>query len=131
MAFVKGLAVIAAIVFFFGHDHARSHASRTQERRGESSQGDAASGPARARVIFEQRCAKCHGLDGRGQTQLGVKLNAPDFTDREWQQEISDARIRASITNGNGDMPAFGSKLSRDEIASLVAHVRGFAPARR
>ena len=34
------------------------------------------------------------------------------------------AALAASVTNGRGQMPAFRRKLSRQDIASAVAHVR-------
>lgn len=85
----------------------------------------------RAREVFEQRCARCHGRDGRGSTRLGKMLGAPDFTDAEWWRAVSDERARASITDGRGEMPAFGNKLTRPEVKSLAAYARAFAAGRR
>lgn len=84
------------------------------------------------RELFADRCARCHGRDGRGATKLGEMVKAPDFTDADWWKGgVTDARLRASIADGKGEMPAFGRKLSRSEISSLAAYVRGFAPERR
>ena len=84
------------------------------------------------RELFVDRCARCHGHDGRGATKLGEVVKAPDFTDADWWEDgISDARLKASIAGGKGEMPAFRRKLSRSEISSLAAYVRGFAPERR
>lgn len=95
--------------------------------------GLAAAGPqrkarraTRARSIFQQTCARCHGADGRGRTAFGEKAGAPDFTAAWWQEVADDERLTASITRGRGRMPAFGRKLSRHEIKSLVAFVRRF-----
>jgi mono/diheme cytochrome c family protein len=82
------------------------------------------------RELFEQRCARCHGRDGRGRTRVGEMLDAPDFTDAGWWRRApADARLRAAIADGKGEMPAFGKKLSRSEIAALAAFVREFAPS--
>lgn len=86
---------------------------------------------ARVKELFVQRCARCHGRDGRGATKLGELVAAPDFTDAEWwERGVGDARLRAAIAEGKGEMPAFGKKLTRPEITALVAYVREFAPAR-
>lgn len=86
---------------------------------------------AQVEELFVQRCARCHGRDGRGKTKLGEMVEAPDFTDGDWWAGgVSDARLRASIHDGKGEMPAFGRKLSRSEISSLAAYVRAFAPER-
>ncbi|HZH91136.1 MAG TPA: c-type cytochrome [Pyrinomonadaceae bacterium] len=78
-----------------------------------------------ARLIFDGKCATCHGRDGRAKT-LKAKFNkARDLTDAAWQAEASDERIYNSISNGRGKkMPALAKKLSRAEMEALVVHVR-------
>jgi cytochrome c oxidase cbb3-type subunit 3 len=91
--------------------------------------------PARSRGmrvedLFRNNCARCHGGDGRGDTPLGHTYNSPDFTDREWWQKNSNITNTSSlvsiVTGGKGGMPAFGKKLTRAEIRSLVGYVRKF-----
>ena len=78
---------------------------------------------------FEKYCAKCHGSDGKAQTQRGQQLKAQDFTDSEFQAEESDSSLIEAVTDGKDDMPPFGKKLSKEEIEKLVKFdVRGFAP---
>ena len=79
--------------------------------------------------LFVQRCAKCHGEDGKAQTPKGQKMMARDFTDAEFQKGKTDAQLIDSVTNGTEkDMPPFGKVLSSDEIETLVKEdVRGFA----
>jgi len=43
--------------------------------------------------IFEQRCAKCHGSDGKAQTKKGRELKAKDFTKPKFQQHTTDKEI--------------------------------------
>ena len=82
---------------------------------------------ARTRALFNEKCARCHGEDGRGETQTGEMLGVPDFTDEKWRKEAKgDNRFIHSVTNGKDAMPAFGKKLSKQEIAALVAYVRRF-----
>lgn len=82
---------------------------------------------AQAKVLFGEKCARCHGADGRGRTTLGEMLSAPDFTDeRFWGEEKSERRLVNSITEGKGEMPAFGRKLSKREIGAIADYVRSF-----
>ena len=82
---------------------------------------------ARARTLFGDRCARCHGPDGRGETIIGDMLDVPDFTDSKWWKDHGhDKDLIKSITNGNGDMPAFAKKLAKPEIALLADYIRGF-----
>lgn len=87
----------------------------------------AADAGARPSPLFRERCAKCHGEDGRAQTPKGKKLKAQDFTDPDFQQQKSDAQLVEAITNGTDkDMPAFGKILTPQEIESLLPVVRSF-----
>jgi len=79
---------------------------------------------ARAKTVFIQNCARCHGADGRSDTALGIDLDASDLTDAEWHKKVSDKRIMQSITKGRALMPAFGKKLSTDDITALCVYVR-------
>ena len=78
-------------------------------------------------TLFKQKCSKCHGADGSGDTSMGRIFNAPDFTDGGWWAKHSNPaeHIRA-ITKGKKNMPAFGKKLTRAQIASLATYIRRF-----
>jgi len=77
---------------------------------------------------FLQYCSKCHGEDGKAQTPKGKQLKAQNFTDPEFQSEKTDAELIKTVTKGGMDMPAFGKKLTPEQIQSLVKNdVRGFA----
>jgi mono/diheme cytochrome c family protein len=78
-----------------------------------------------AAQLYSKNCASCHGRDGRSKT-FKAKLNhARNISDPEWQERVSDERIFNSIMNGKGKMPAYGKKLSEQEIDALVTYVRG------
>jgi len=78
-----------------------------------------------AAAIYSKECATCHGKDGQAKTFKAKFNHARNLTDAQWQGRVSDERIFNSINNGKGKMPAFGKKLSEEEINSLVPYVRG------
>jgi len=79
-----------------------------------------------AAAIFAKECATCHGKDGQAKTFKAKFNHARNLTEAQWQNSVSDERIFNSINNGKGKkMPAFGKKLSEEEINSLVPYVRG------
>ena len=81
--------------------------------------------PGDAKTIFDAQCAKCHGKDGRAHTTRGRLSHARDLTNAGWQNEVSDERLFNSINKGKGkNMPAYGKKLSEDQIDELVRYVR-------
>jgi len=77
-----------------------------------------------AAELYAKNCASCHGRDGRAKTFKGKLKHARNLADSEWQGRVSDERLFNSIMNGKGKMPAFGKKLSEQEIDSLVTYVR-------
>ncbi len=89
----------------------------------------AASPAERGRALYAQHCTRCHGADGRSQTEQGELYGATDLTAARWWQEehITDRRLTNSITNGKkGGMPAYGKRLAKTDIAALVAYVHTF-----
>ncbi|MBI3652329.1 MAG: c-type cytochrome [Acidobacteria bacterium] len=75
-----------------------------------------------AAKIFADKCAVCHGNDGKGKLK-----GTPDFTNAEWQKKETDAEFTETIKAGKKPMPPFGGKLSEEQIKSLVAYVRSLA----
>jgi cytochrome c oxidase cbb3-type subunit 3 len=79
---------------------------------------------AAGKVRFEQVCAACHGVDGRGNPLLG----APNLTDGVWLYGGDAATIKATLLNGrNGQMPAWDGKLGEQRIKLLAAYVTKLA----
>lgn len=86
---------------------------------------------ADAKETYDKACAKCHGADGKGQTKMGQKLGAKDYTDAKVQDALKDEKAFKAIKEGLKDKedkvlmkPA--EALSDDEIKALVKHMRAF-----
>jgi len=55
----------------------------------------------------------------------------PDFTNRKWQHQQSDAQLLGSILDGKGkQMPPFAGKIDREKARKLVTYVRSFGRLR-
>jgi mono/diheme cytochrome c family protein len=79
-----------------------------------------------AQALFNENCAKCHGIDGRARTFHGRLVGAQNFTDEKWGTRVTDEEMSDAIKKGPKAMPAFQKKLSQSEIDALVAYVRSF-----
>jgi len=79
-----------------------------------------------AQELFDSKCAKCHGKDGRAKSLHAKHVHARDFTDASWQDSVTDERLFNSISNGKGKMPSFKKDFAEDQIDALVAYVRRF-----
>jgi cytochrome c oxidase cbb3-type subunit III len=75
-------------------------------------------------ALFKQNCAMCHGADGKGYSAL----KTPDFTDKKWQESVTDKQIFDTIKNGKSNtmMLPFGNKLNDAEMNALVKQIRAF-----
>jgi cytochrome c len=45
---------------------------------------------ADAKETWDKQCAKCHGADGKGQTKMGQKAGAKDYTDPKVQEALKE-----------------------------------------
>ena len=90
-----------------------------------------AASAADGKAMYEKDCAKCHGADGKGQTTMGKRLGAKDYTDAKVQSELKDeAAIKAvkeGFKNKEGKVlmkPAEG--ISDVDAKAVVAYMRTF-----
>src|SRR5881409_1774893 len=87
-------------------------------------------GATRAERLYLGLCATCHGEDGRGSWRAALflvrpgRLNDAATLDRRSDQYLFDIIKYGGAPIGRPGMPAFGSTLTDDEIAELVAYVR-------
>ena len=77
-------------------------------------------------AVYKGKCAMCHGATGAGDTTMGKKLALKPLASPEVQKN-SDQALHQVIEKGKGKMPAFGSKLTAEQITQLVSVVRAFA----
>jgi mono/diheme cytochrome c family protein len=80
------------------------------------------------RAVFENRCAACHGADGRARTPQGRKIKAKDLR----ESRLTPAEIERQIREGSRGktglavMPAVGKEMRDAEIQAAVRVVLGF-----
>lgn len=88
---------------------------------------------ATAQEIWTKDCAKCHSADGSASGPMGQRLKIKNYTNAEVNAAMTDEEITKAIKEGEKNeagkpvMPAYGAKLSDDDVAGLLQLIRSFA----
>ena len=83
---------------------------------------------ARAKELYTQDCALCHGTNGNGKTDVasGMGLALKDWSDPKTLADRPDQDLFNVIRNGKGDkMPAEAEGRAKDdEVWNLIIYIR-------
>jgi mono/diheme cytochrome c family protein len=81
--------------------------------------------------IYGDKCLKCHGEKGRGDGRKAADLEKKpaDYTDKAKMTKFTDEDLKKAVKEGKKPMPAFGKKLSDEQIDDVIAYIRTFAGA--
>jgi mono/diheme cytochrome c family protein len=103
-----------------------SPASSSAPQTNPSGSALAASQPDGA-TIFKQKCASCHGPDGKGIESI----KTPDFSNPAVQAGLTDQQITDTIEHGKAGtmMPAWNGKLSESDIDAVRGFLRSLSAA--
>jgi mono/diheme cytochrome c family protein len=81
---------------------------------------------AAAAELYAKHCKSCHGADGKGQTAMGKRSKAKDYTTAEGQK-WSDAEGVKAILEGKEKMKGYKDKgVTEADAKALVAYIRAF-----
>jgi mono/diheme cytochrome c family protein len=82
----------------------------------------------KARTIFNDQCAMCHGDkgDGKGPEADALRVPPADLTSY-LMVSLSDGELFYKIAKGRDPMPSFEAKFSEQQRWGLVLYVRTFA----
>jgi cytochrome c6 len=92
--------------------------------------------PASAKKNWDEHCARCHGADGKGDTRMGQRMNAKDYTDPKVQAEMKDEAAFKAVKEGFKDaggktlMKPY-DQLTDEEIKDLVKYMRTFDKSKK
>jgi mono/diheme cytochrome c family protein len=88
---------------------------------------------AKARDIFTERCATCHGTDGRGNGPAAANLKPKpiDFHSQNWQKSVTDDVMTKAIIFGGRSVGKSGQMAPNPDlenepaiVAALVEKIR-------
>ncbi|NEQ52749.1 MAG: c-type cytochrome [Leptolyngbya sp. SIO3F4] len=79
----------------------------------------AAANAAAGAQVFSANCAACH-IGGNNAVNPAKTLKKPDLV--KYGKDTPEAII-TQVTKGNGGMPAFGGRLTPEQIENVAAYV--------
>jgi len=84
-----------------------------------------------AKALYADSCAKCHGADGKGDTKMGQRLGAKDYSTAAVQDALKDdvafKSIKEGLKGADGSTKMKAAEgISDDDIKGLVAYMRTF-----
>ena len=77
--------------------------------------------------LYKVKCQICHGPDATG-SPAGKKLSVKDFQSPEVQKQ-TDAELLEISKKGKNKMPAYGGKLTDNQLTELIKYMRDTAKA--
>ena len=84
----------------------------------------------KAKKLYGQDCAICHGDNGNGKTDLATSMSVTlaDWTDPKSLAALSDQQLFDIIRKGKDKMPAEDAgRAKNDEVWGLVTYIRGLS----
>jgi mono/diheme cytochrome c family protein len=87
-------------------------------------------GQERAKELYGQECALCHGVSGNGKSDLAsaMKLTLADWTDPKALANMNDQELFGIIRNGKGQMTAEPVGRAKDEeVKNLIVYIRSLS----
>ena len=122
VAVVEVLALAGFIVFiallFLDQPEKTQVSAKTNNSVSSSSNGSGGAAAVDGAAIFDDRCSSCHGSKGQG--GVGPKLNGGEVT-KNFPKVDDELTV---VKNGRSGMPAFGSRLSPEELQAVVEFTR-------
>jgi mono/diheme cytochrome c family protein len=82
------------------------------------------------RRVYVRLCVRCHGPEGRGDSQAAAGATPSDLTGTQWTYGSSDGELFAVIHDGtSADMAGYAERISDTDIWNVVNYIRTFKRA--
>jgi len=119
---LRATGVIALFAFMFGLAGLALYEDRDLPKKPQYEEGLV----VKAARDYKVECASCHGMSGKGDGPDIAKLESKpkNFTRETFWDDGTMKDMIEVITKGEApDMPAFGARLSAEEILALATHI--------
>jgi mono/diheme cytochrome c family protein len=127
------LLVSAVVVFVIAPTSVPAHAAGSPPQAAPSTNPvkPTAASQDKAKKLYAQDCAICHGDNGNGKTDLatGMNVTLADWTDPKSLASKPDQELFDNIRKGKGDkMPPEDAGRAKDaDVWGLITYIRGLS----
>lgn len=84
---------------------------------------------ADGKKLFGSQCYFCHGKDGDGKGDMAGDMKVPmkDYHDAAALKGVTDGEMFYILSQGKGEMPSEGDRLSVNQRWQLITYIRSLA----
>jgi mono/diheme cytochrome c family protein len=81
--------------------------------------------PVNGAAVYAKTCASCHGPKGTPSPAMARTMHLSDFANADSMRVVADSVLRRDVAEGKGrGMPAYKTRLTAEQIDSLVSYIR-------
>jgi len=85
---------------------------------------------ADGKALYEAQCQKCHGADGKGETKMGQKMGAKDYTLAKTWEGLTDEKaikaVKEGVKDKEGKVLMKPSEGTDAEAKAVMEHMKTF-----
>ncbi len=130
--FILIITIITFLMVQCGQNNNGSDVQHPESENTESSNVNALKGNAvNGKILFDQTCSACHGMDGKGLPNLGKNLTTSSFVKSESDDELIEfikkgRPVDDPLNTTHVAMPPLGGNpsLKDQQIKDIIAYMR-------
>jgi mono/diheme cytochrome c family protein len=82
---------------------------------------------ARGKMVYQQNCQSCHGVNGTGNGPMKNQINKVPRNLVKMAKEVPNFKFYIMVSRWQGDMPGWKNMLTDKEVSDIEQYIRSLA----